>query len=361
MREFTTELNIETLKLPGFRYSDEEILYFDIETTGFVPASTRLYLIGFVYCRKGRFYMTQWFADSDEAEKELLCSFVKFITDFRVLVHYNGSNFDIPYIIKKCSFLGIKCDMSGIASLDIYKTIQPVKCLFRLENLKQKSVESFVGFERTDKFSGGELINVYNEYIKSPDSQSLDAMLRHNREDVLGMLKIVPVIGYTCICDGRYNPSANCIKDSSASKKEVFLTLESELPVPVRVSCGNDLYYMTMYEKTIRICITAHTDELKYFYPNYKDYYYLPDEDRSIHKSVAFYVDKNYRTRAKAANCYSKKTGIFLPQSDEIIKPYFKIDYYDKITYFEYTDEFRNDAKMQKKYAEHIFRTLLKM
>ncbi|MGN1186854.1 MAG: hypothetical protein ACI4R6_00030, partial [Lachnospiraceae bacterium] len=70
-------------------------------------------------------------------------------------------------------------------------------------------------------------------------------------------------------------------------------------------------------------------------------------------------VDKNFRTRAKAANCYSKKTGCFLPQYDEIICPYFKIDYYDKTKYFEFTDEFKNDKDAVKKYFLHIMTHLM--
>ena len=42
-------------------------------------------------------------------------------------------------------------------------------------------------------------------------------------------------------------------------------------------------------------------DTLKYFYDNYKDYFYLPKEDTAIHKSVATYVDKDFRQKAKTA------------------------------------------------------------
>ena len=91
-----------------------------------------------------------------------------------------------------------------------------------------------------------------------------------------------------------------------------------------------------------------HRRVLNIFNPDYKNYYYLPGEDRSIHKSVAFYVDKDFRTKAKAANCYSKKSGIFLPQYEEIINPYFKIDYYDKITYFECSQDFLADKNLDK-------------
>ena len=152
------------------------------------------------------------------------------------------------------------------------------------------------------------------------------------------------------------------MRDSSTlgtPRKEAVITCRLANPVPKRVSAGNDRYYFTAYSDILRICITAYTSELKYFYPDYKNYYYLPKEDRSIHKSVAFYVDKNYRTRAKAANCYSRKTGLFLPQSDEIVSPYFKIDYYDKITYFEYLPEFTQNPELILRYVRHILRILI--
>ena len=104
----------------------------------------------------------------------------------------------------------------------------------------------------------------------------------------------------------------------------------------------------------MKIKISVYNGGLKFFYQNYKDYYYLPMEDRSIHKSIAFYVDKNYRTKANAANCYSKKTGRFIPQYEEIISPYFKIDYSDKITYFELTNEIINQPDLIKNYIDNV-------
>ena len=51
----------------------------------------------------------------------------------------------------------------------------------------------------------------------------------------------------------------------------------------------------------------------KYFFSNPKDYFYLPLEDKAIHKSIASFVDKNYRKQATASTCYEKFSGEFLP------------------------------------------------
>ena len=40
------------------------------------------------------------------------------------------------------------------------------------------------------------------------------------------------------------------------------------------------------------------------------------------------------------------------------INPYFKIDYYDKITYFECSQDFLADKNLVKKYCESLFRKI---
>ena len=79
---------------------------------------------------------------------------------------------------------------------------------------------------------------------------------------------------------------------------------------------------------------------MKFFFDHPEDYYYLPAEDMAIHKSVATYVDKDFRKKATADNCYTKKDAIFVPQYETLITPFFKESNKDKLTYFELTGSF---------------------
>ena len=99
---------------------------------------------------------------------------------------------------------------------------------------------------------------------------------------------------------------------------------------------------------------------LKHFYSNYKDYYYLPDEDMAIHKSIATYVDKDHRKKCTAKNCFTKKDGSFLPQYDEIFTPVFKTDIKDNVSYFETTEDFFNSKSNIQEYTQHIINTISK-
>ena len=329
---------------------EEKIMYFDIETTGLSPKTSFVYLIGALYLSDDGYVLKQWFADTLDCEKEILSNFMEFSHNFEMIIHYNGAGFDIPFIIKKCEIHNIPCDFSGIKSFDIYKKISPLKKLFSIDNLKQKSIEAFLNIKRMDMYSGGELINAYYEYLQKKDDKLRELLLLHNHDDVLGMQKIMPIVNYECLVSGGFAPVS---KEIEADKFSIELTLDSFLPK--RISGGNNNFHFTACKNTAIIDVRIYNGELKYFYPNYKDYYYLPDEDKSIHKSVAFYVDKNFRTKAKAANCYGRKTGMFLPQYEEIITPYFKIDYYDKITYFELSDENINDDVKIKEYCRMLF------
>ena len=56
--------NLELLDCPK-----EDIVFFDIETTGFSPRSTALYLIGIVYYKNNTWNITQWFSENPKRTK----------------------------------------------------------------------------------------------------------------------------------------------------------------------------------------------------------------------------------------------------------------------------------------------------
>lgn len=59
-------------------------------------------------------------------------------------------------------------------------------------------------------------------------------------------------------------------------------------------------------------------DTMYHFFPNYKDYYYLIDEDEAIHKSLGAFLPKDKRKQAKVSNCYTKRKGLFYKHSSRI-------------------------------------------
>ncbi len=338
------------------KYIDtKNTVFFDIETTGFSAKNSYLYMIGCLYLDKSSddFLIKQWFLDDINTEKDMLIEFMEFIKGYTTIFSFNGDGFDIPFVNYRLSKYKLLTDLNSHQSMDIYKDAYKLRKVFKLANLKQKTIEQFLGINREDKFSGGDLISVYHAYLESKDERLLKVLLLHNFEDLKAMPILLNIYSYSSIFKGEFDIDELqiSVRDISTDKKEFIIKGSLHNKIMSRVSFGYGDYYFTAYDNSFKMKIDMYTGSLKYFYKEYKDYYYLPNEDMAVHKSVAFYVDKDFKVKAKAANCYSKKTGNFIPQPTEIIEPYFKIEYHDKTTYFELTDDFMNDKANVKKYV----------
>lgn len=360
--ENKTQKYIEDFRFPDI--NPKKTIFFDIETTGFSPLSSYIYMIGIYYLKDGVYTTTQYLAENINDEVLIIKLFSEFIKSYNFIISFNGDGFDIPFIRQRAKQYNINNPFEGINSIDIFKDIHHIKNMLKLENYKQKTLERFLGIDREDLYTGGDLIKVYNDYCSNHKDEELELLLLHNKEDIEGLLILSELYPYILLKNGAFEVVSFDIKTYTTNNKEAGMEAIIELslynPVKLRISAGINDLYMTAYSNKCKLKIPVYCDELKFFYSNYKDYYYLPMEDTAIHKSVAFYVDKNFRTQAKAANCYSKKTGTFLPQYDEIVTPYFKINYNDKITYFEAEEEFLSDELLKKDYAIHIINTICK-
>ncbi len=342
----------------------EQVLFFDIETTGFSPKHCNLYLIGAIYYKDNTFHLKQWFASTLESERTILMEFINFSEQFSYFAHFNGNQFDIPFLIDKCKQHKLNESFLSKEGIDLYKRILPYKRFLNLPNLKQKTIETFLNIKRTDIYNGGELISMYKEYLSCPSVYYENHLLIHNAEDVLGLILILPILSYIDILN---RPSkvtkvqANSYLDFRSHARQelvIHFTLTTPIPMPISYQ-GHDCYF-TASENTGKLKIPIFSGELKHFYANYKDYYYLPAEDLAIHKSVASYVTVAHREKATASNCYTKKKGSFLPQWEPLVHPFFKESYKSTQAYFEITDDLKSNRDFFTKYTLHVFEHIIK-
>lgn len=364
MKEFTEITTLQVTDSLSLQVFSESALFYDIETTGFSAKHNKIYFIGCAFRQEKQITVKQFFSESTEDEADVLHAFLELCSHFDTTITFNGLGFDLPFILERCRHFSLTEQLSCMNHIDIFKQLSLLKKIFKLSNMKQKSIEHFLGLNREDIYSGGELINVYHDYSKDPDPDKLYLLQLHNKEDVLGMIDILPILSYPEFFRGTFEIDGfeiNSYQEYEGHHSlEVIFTLKLLYPLPKRFSCGRDEIYLSGCGDKVKCKIKIYQGELKYFYSNYKDYYYLPKEDMAIHKSVAFYVDKDFRTKAKAATCYSKKTGRFLPQYNDTFSPYFKLEYHDKISYIEMTEDFTGSKEFQKNYMLHLLHILIK-
>lgn len=339
-----------------FSYPKEDLLFFDIETTGFSAKISALYLIGVLFYTNDHWNTLQWFADDYQSEEALLKAFFSFIKSFQCLIHFNGTGFDIPFIEKKCKQHKLPTEQynfSSIESIDIYKIIFPHRKRIQTSNLKQKTLEQFLHINRTDVYSGGELIAFYQNYHKARSERALEEateienlLLLHNHDDLVGMLQFSNILFLADLLNGTVS-----LTNIKHFINEDLLMLRATLPFSSEKLfwTGEDAAIQVEHN-TLTILVSIYETELKYFYEDYKNYYYLPMEDTAIHKSVASYVDKAHRERAKKENCYIKKTGKFIPVYTTTIAPVFKDALHSKKIYIALEENFLSNTNLLSSY-----------
>ena len=363
----------------------EDILFFDIETTGLSPKSTDVYLIGAAYFKEGLWHICQFFAENTCEQEDILRAFSDLLQNYKALVSFNGDRFDIPFLRHKYEALGLSEPFGQKRSLDLYKFVHAYRIPLGLPDCKQKTVELMLGINREDKYSGGELIHVYNDYVVSKKSDLRELLLLHNSDDVKGMLSLLPILHFNdffasfgnmpkvsvrtdteiteqdCSLPVRATKvTANYYDSLDGSKRQeviMNLSLSTELPAPLSANKLGCFFKADGKNAVLRVPLFE--EELKYFYSNYKDYYYLPHEDMAIHKTLGEFVDKNFREKAKAENCYTKKTGQYLIEWDLVFAPFFKRDYKDKNFFFELNDSIKKSRFAMSLYASHVIANVL--
>ncbi len=340
-----------------------KILFLDIETTGLSASNSRLYMIGLAYYESDCWYIEQRMTQRRTEERELLLWLSERLPNFTHIIHFNGNRFDIPYLLEKAGEHFVSLNFDTHEGIDIYKRITPFKDFLVLPDCRQKTIEQFLGINRVDKYTGGELIQIYKAYEEAHNDSMLELLIQHNYDDMKGMLDIVPILSYSELTNTtgqvtRVEMQKNKTVDGGIAF-ELLMTLKLPTAIPKKLFAHFDGNYATVNGNKAVLKVPVFEQELKFFYSNYKDYYYIPLMDAAYHKTVSSQVDASLRKQATAATCYTRKQGMFLKQYYILVEPFFKADYKDNITYFEITDETKTNRELFSNYCSHILRTII--
>ena len=172
-----------------FYFDEMKVGVLDIETTGLNPMRNK-FILGCLYdVTKGELH--QVLAESRAEEPVALGEYLELIDDVDMVITFNGRHFDMPFVEKRsgCS--------TAVYDLDIYQVLDKHSQLRKLlPNLKQKTVEDYMGFwmSREDEISGAESVELYNHYEATADPEAEAKILLHNNDDVRQLTKLSKAI-----------------------------------------------------------------------------------------------------------------------------------------------------------------------
>lgn len=354
------------LSLPDVSADPQEVLFLDIETTGISRDKSAVYLIGCACLQPDGWQMTQWFDDTGMDEKMILSSFLVFCGKYRYIINYNGNRFDLPFLRARAEYHGLLQESAAflsMESIDLYGYIAPYRHLLGLPDYRQQTVEACLGTGRTEDADGKEMIEAYQKYLHLPSPQMLEKLFSHNAANVEGLLKLLPLSSFALLESMQITVTraqANYFTDYDGKPaEELLIRFRMNFSLAARIYAGADHCYLKIEGDTGVLKIPLYSEEMKYFYAGYKDYYYLPAEDMAVHKYIASFVDPDHRVQARPETCYTRKTASFLPQWDLYRTPFFKRSFEDSGLYFEFSDALKSDRDALSEYAAYVLRHIL--
>lgn len=145
---------------------DSKICYLDIETTGFSPIRDEITLIG-IYDNFGN---SNFFINGKN-----LKDVIEKLEEYEIIVTFNGTSFDIPFIEKK---LNIKINHQHI---DLRYCLKEIGLTGGL-----KKIEKILNIQREEEIcemTGYEAVLLWKRYKKG-DLDSLRKLIKYNYEDI---------------------------------------------------------------------------------------------------------------------------------------------------------------------------------
>jgi hypothetical protein len=177
--------------LPGMPAAGVPLVCLDTETTGLATASgTVAFLVGLGWWDGDRFRQVQLLLPDHPAEPGLLARLAAHIPPDAWLVTYNGRGFDWPLLVARYRMARMAAPPHG-GHLDLLPFVRRV-FRHRMTDARLRTVETeLLGTARHGDVDGWQIPGLYLDFLRGGDAWPLIDVVRHNREDVRSLARLL--------------------------------------------------------------------------------------------------------------------------------------------------------------------------
>ncbi|MGI6021028.1 MAG: ribonuclease H-like domain-containing protein [Lachnospiraceae bacterium] len=254
-------------------YLDESCAFLSISSDGYYWRTSKLGSADIIALKSGEWYDTRLSADPENEEDEYLIleQLCEILPKFNTIFTFNGTSFTIPYLKSKFDAYDLPNPFQKAQNPIQRDLYMEYKALYRFLKLPSRKLSDFSGF------LGG--------------SDENDA------EMLLNISRLLP---YTEFLKGEISPI-----QAVPSGSDLVFIFKLKTPVPVRNSFNAGPFYVLLEDCIGKISVKTENGYIKHFYPDYRNYEYLPEEGFAIHKSLSSFVEKSRKIPAQPDTAFT--------------------------------------------------------
>lgn len=154
------------------------------EYAGLCASDAQVTLVGVAYRERDGRRLVQFFANSPEAELELLRATCDLLGSFAGTVTDNGVGFDLPFLRSRARMLGLH--WPWIETYDLLWTARAWNKRYgQLPDCRLQTVMAQFSLGRKDHTSGNDMVQAYWSWLETHDPAARRVIVKHNADDVL--------------------------------------------------------------------------------------------------------------------------------------------------------------------------------
>lgn len=260
-----------TIYPPGSLEIDsyKNVFFFHMITTGHFWRNSKITELSLLYQKEGeQWQVYKWSLEQEADEYDMLTAFSDKIRDAYCLIGFNSSSFHIPYLTHKYKAYGLENPFEHKMHIDLLKELKPIG--------KQLHIST--------KLSDLRL------FLQLPDFY----------EEIQCIGSFTSLFLYPKILQGEFQ-----VIKTECLDQEVLFKCKTGQPFPKELRLHDKDFYLIGSENDLKIKVRSEQGQLKLYYPNYKDYYFIPEENTVIHRSLAEVISKDRKRKALPEECFS--------------------------------------------------------
>jgi uncharacterized protein YprB with RNaseH-like and TPR domain len=167
----------------------EDILFFDLETTGI--GQTPLFLIGVLTWEQDNLIVRQFLARDHSEEAAVIQLFVAMAVGKSFFISFNGKSFDLPMVYQRAEVHNIPC----VLHAHHFDLLHECRRVWRtqVENCQLQTLEQHIcGYPPREEDIPSEMIPAaYEAFLRNGNALPLVPIMRHNVRDLVTMAELL--------------------------------------------------------------------------------------------------------------------------------------------------------------------------